>query len=120
MRAVKPAFEDVSAGIFWLSPLPLTRPNRGPLHYENTNTFQLAGALWTVTQIQDYNLLGSCSRDTRQIILKKNVMQELKEQTFFHELIHAIYYMLGREDHDEKEVDLLATFLHHYLQTAKY
>jgi len=82
--------------------------------------FQLAGALWTVTQIQDYNLLGSCSRDTRQIILKKNVMQELKEQTFFHELIHAIYYMLGREDHDEKEVDLLATFLHHYLQTVKY
>jgi hypothetical protein len=28
---VKPAFEDVFAGIFWLSPLPLTRPNRAQL-----------------------------------------------------------------------------------------
>lgn len=83
-------------------------------------TFQLAGSTWTVTQIHDYNLLGSCSRDTRQIILKKNVMQEVKEQTFFHELIHAIFYMLGRDEHDEKEVDVLATFLHHYLQSAEY
>ncbi|CAB4130974.1 hypothetical protein UFOVP128_47 [uncultured Caudovirales phage] len=82
--------------------------------------FQLAGSTWTVTQIQDYNLLGSCNRDTRQILLKKNVMQEVKEQTFYHELVHAIYYMLGRDEHDEKEVDVIATFLHHFLQTAKY
>ena len=82
--------------------------------------FHLAGSLWTVTQIHDYNLLGSCNRDTRQIILKKNVMQEVKEQCFFHELVHAINYMLGKDEHDEKEVDVFATFLHHYIQSAEY
>lgn len=82
--------------------------------------FQLAGSTWTVTQIHDYNLLGSCNRDTRQIILKKNVLHEVKEQCFFHELVHAVHYMLGKDEHDEKEVDVFATFLHHFLQTAKY
>jgi hypothetical protein len=47
-------------------------------------------------------------------------MQEVKEQTFYHELIHAIFYMLGKDEHDEKEVDVLATFLHHFIQSAEY
>jgi hypothetical protein len=45
---------------------------------------------------------------------------EMKEQTFCHELVHAIKYMMGEDDHDEKVVDIFATFLHQYLKTARY
>ena len=83
-------------------------------------TFQLAGAEWVVLQIPDYNVLGLCSRDNRTITLKQNIPQELKQQTFCHELVHAIKFMMGEaEGHDEKEVDVFATFLHHFLISAE-
>lgn len=83
-------------------------------------TFQLAGAEWKVVQIPDYNVLGLCNRDIRTIFLKQNIPKELKEQTFCHELVHAIKYMMGEDDHDEKQTDVFATFLHHYLNSARY
>jgi hypothetical protein len=82
-------------------------------------TFELAGAKWKVVQIEDFALLGQCLRDVRTIHLRKNTPTELKEQTFLHELIHAIKYTLGEENHDEQAVDVFAALLHQYMITAK-
>ena len=82
-------------------------------------TFRLGGATWKVVEIQDFALLGQCLRDVRTIHLRKNALKELKEQTFCHELVHAIKYTLGEDDHNEQAVDLFATFLHQYLVTNK-
>ena len=75
--------------------------------------------MWKVVQIEDFALLGQCSRDVRTIHLKKNIPQEIKEQTFCHELVHAIKFMLGEDDHNEQAVDVFATFLHQYMVTNK-
>ena len=83
-------------------------------------TFQLGGADWQVIQIPNFALLGQCLRDDRTIFLRKNMPTEHKEQTFCHELIHAIKYMQGEDDHNEQQVDLFATFLHQFMKTAKY
>ena len=83
------------------------------------HTFSLAGSEWKVEQFPDFHVLGLCNRDIRTITLKQNVPKEVKEQTFCHELVHAIKYMMGEIDHDEKEVDVFAVFLHHFLITAR-
>lgn len=83
-------------------------------------TFELAGSVWSVVQIKDFNLLGQCLRDERTIHLKQNIPKELKEQTFCHELTHAIKFMMGESEHDEKYVDVFATFLHQVLNTMRY
>lgn len=84
-------------------------------------TFELGGMKWEVVQIENLAELGRCLRDVQTIQLKKNEKAATKEQTFCHELVHAIKYTLGEaEDHSEKEVDLMGTMLHQFLKTAKY
>lgn len=76
---------------------------------------------WEVVQIDNLAELGRCLRDVQVIQLRKNEKLSTKEQTFCHELIHAIKYTLGEaEDHDEKQVDLMGTMLHQFLKTVKY
>ncbi len=83
-------------------------------------TFQLAGSTWKVVQIKDFTHLGQCLRDVRTIHLRENTPKELKDQTFCHELVHAIKFMMGEEDHNEIAVDAFATYLHQALNTAQY
>lgn len=84
-------------------------------------SFELGGMTWEVVQIENLAELGRCLRDVQVIQLKKNEKPSTKQQTFCHELIHAIKYTLGdAEDHDEKQVDLMGTMLHQFLKTVKY
>lgn len=83
--------------------------------------FTLGGTTWQVVQIKDLAELGRCQRDIHTIQLKQNIPKAIKEQTFCHELVHAIKYTLGEaEDHDEQKVDVFATFLHQFMTTVKY
>jgi predicted nucleic acid-binding Zn ribbon protein len=85
--------------------------------------FQMAGAIWKVEQIHDLADLGQTLRDSRTVKLKKDVPKEVKEQTFCHELMHVIKFMQGKslpEEHNEQDIDLMGTFLHHFLISAKY
>lgn len=43
------------------------------------------------------------------------------EQTFYHELVHAILYTLGEKDlnQNEKFVDMFGTMLHQFMKTRK-
>lgn len=41
------------------------------------------------------------------------------EATFFHELVHAIKFVMGDTDHSEKEVEGFGNLLHQWVITSK-
>ena len=41
------------------------------------------------------------------------------EHTFFHELMHALLYARGIQDHDEEIVDGMAALLHQFMLTRR-
>jgi hypothetical protein len=82
-------------------------------------TFKLAGSTWIVEMVPDLPDLGMTHRDECKIQLRADLMTQVKEHTFIHELCHAIKFMMGQEDHDEVEIDAFAAFLHQYHKTAK-
>lgn len=84
--------------------------------------FELGAITWKVVQ-QD-NLLGAygATYSGKGIIeLVSDLPKQIKEQTYCHELVHAILFSMGKQqaDHDEQFVDGFATFLHQALNTAK-
>lgn len=83
--------------------------------------FQLAGATWQVVQLDKLagDVLGLTHRDELKIELKKSLLPTVKETTFFHELLHAIKYTQGLDNHDEVEIDAFAQLLHQAMISAK-
>jgi len=55
------------------------------------------------------------------IEIQEDLPRDLKEQTFMHELLHAICYAQGKTTdlHNEQEIDSCSMFLHQFLKTAK-
>jgi len=89
------------------------------------NSFILGGYKWQVKYFKqseracDY--FGRCWLEKLTIEIREDIPQELKEQTFLHELCHAIYYAQGKttEQHDEREIDSFSMFLHQFLKGYK-
>lgn len=65
--------------------------------------------------------LGYCLYDPPRLYLNKDFhkTREWLEQTFLHELIHALKSARGEREHDEIEIDGLASLLHQYFKTAQ-
>lgn len=82
-------------------------------------SFQLAGITWRVVDSDAISDMGHCDSESATIRLRKDLPQQVKEATFCHELQHAIRYMSGLTDHDEKEVDAQGNLLHQFLTTCK-
>lgn len=78
--------------------------------------FTLAGCEWTVVEVEEMEDLGCTNPQTFTITLRKRQNQQSKEQTFCHELVHAIKFTMGLTDHDEKEVDAFGYLLHQFLK----
>lgn len=81
-------------------------------------SFKLGGMTWAVEQLDFIpGAMGACSNQDAKIVLLKSLPQQVKEQTFCHELIHAILFSMGRpaDQHDEVFVDAFGTMLHQYL-----
>ena len=89
-------------------------------------TFQLLGRTWTVTQdsqeTKHKHLMGECQNNRNTIKLTKGLEgedfpQDEVEQTFFHELTHAVLFTMGKNklNEDEKFVDVFAGLLHQAL-----
>ena len=86
------------------------------------STFQLAGVTWTVERNPHLINMGECHSQRGIIYLKPdpNYSQPVKEQSYCHELVHAILFTMGDSGpHDEKFVDGFAALLHQYMNTAK-
>jgi len=59
----------------------------------------------------------------QKIYINKNlVTKEMTEQTYYHELVHWITFLMLREDlnRDEKFIDMFAHLLYQGLSTAVY
>jgi hypothetical protein len=85
--------------------------------------FTIGGLTWTVRRVKRLKgCYGSCHIPTQTIKILDTLAPEIKEQTFCHELVHAILYGKGllTENHDEELVDSFAMFLHQYMNTAIY
>ena len=85
-------------------------------------TFQLAGIKWAVKENPHLVNMGECHSQKGIIYLKPdpNYTESVKEQTYLHEVVHAILFTMGDVGpHDEKFVDGFASLLHQYVNTAK-
>lgn len=93
--------------------------------------FRLLGHQWRVewshVLLDEEDLQGSCSYRKHVITLQANNNGHWRpssslEQTFLHELVHAVLYAAGQHDlrRDEEAVDLIAGLLHQALVTMEY
>jgi len=88
-------------------------------------TFKLFNTTWTVKQvhkIDNEGSLGICDYNTATIRIRRNLKKDIKESTFYHELMHAILDTLNYDSlsSDEKFVDTMGQSLHQVLKTIDY
>ena len=80
-------------------------------------TFTLGAITWKVKIVEDLpDRMGQADYRNATILIEKNSNSRIMEQTFCHELLHALFFSTGRveEDHPEQLVDALAHYLHQY------
>ena len=83
-------------------------------------TFSLAGIHWRVEDVPGLSELGLCDWNSAVIRLRVGMQEQIRADVFYHELIHAIMYATGLQEHPEREVDALGTLLHQFEQTKEY
>lgn len=78
-------------------------------------SFKLAGVEWTVGdgEITD---LGHTDPESSRIVINKKLDGQVKDVTFYHELVHAIMFTMGEQVHDERFVEGFAQLLYQYEQ----
>lgn len=82
-------------------------------------SFQLGGITWKVVDTDAISDMGHCDSEAATIRLRSDLSQQVKQATFCHELQHAIRYMAGETDHDERTVDAHGNLLHQFLTSWK-
>lgn len=84
--------------------------------------FELGGFKWKVKKVKRLKgAYGDCNTTTNTIRVRETMPVQIQEQTFCHELTHAILISMGKpsDDHNEEFIDGFAVFLHQYLNSAK-
>ncbi len=82
--------------------------------------FKLGGLTWKVVWRKRLKgKYGMCLLEKQQIHILEGLPQELTEQTFCHELVHAILYAMGKDEHNEEFTDAFATMLHQALTSMQ-
>ena len=46
--------------------------------------------------------------------------EQMTQQTFFHELVHAVMFAMGQTNHDEVFTDAFGSFLHQFEKSKAY
>lgn len=82
-------------------------------------TFQLAGSKWYVNYLSHMEEMGKCDPEKQTIFIRMDMNKQTTEQTFYHELVHAIMFTMGKLNHDEEFVDTFGAFLHQYQITKE-
>lgn len=80
--------------------------------------FDLHGITWQVIETDHISELGRCERDKATIWIQAGLPDQIRQATFCHELVHALFFAQGKTEHSEQEVDLLGSLLHQYMLTA--
>lgn len=81
--------------------------------------FELLGSEWKVEEVVGLPVLGETHRDTLTIKLRKELSPTVKATTFYHELVHAMLFAMGKTEHSEEQVDLMGALLHQFEKTKK-
>ena len=82
--------------------------------------FKLAGIDWEVHEVEVMSTLGMTYPDLGIIQIKKGLEPQFAEQTFLHELTHAILFTMGkRDDHNEEFIEGFSQLLHQYMRQIK-
>lgn len=68
---------------------------------------------------EDITDLGHCDLMTYKIMLKSGMSPQATAVTFYHELVHAILFSMGKTNHDEEFVENFGGFLFQYMQTMQ-
>ena len=66
------------------------------------------------------NALGCCTYDKATIEVKSEMSEERVEEVFVHELMHAIMYEAGYDEHDEDLVNRSAKVLYQVLKDNSF
>ncbi|MEB7753317.1 hypothetical protein [Staphylococcus pseudoxylosus] len=77
--------------------------------------FDVRGVKYSVVQLEeidnDPSCLGICIYRESLIQLKKGLSTERKKQVLMHELLHAMLYEAGYDQHDEEQVKNLSVVI---------
>ena len=82
-------------------------------------TFNLAGCQWSVEEVNGLSEMGHTDPEEYVIRLRSTLGEQAKNVTFYHELVHAILFTMGRTDHPEDFVDSFGNLLYQYLNTVE-
>lgn len=89
----------------------------------NDRIINILGVIYQVKEVDTVNKTnprrGEINFLTNEIRIDRSMPESLKEQVLMHEILHAIFDLLGFEDlgEDEKMVQSIATALHHVFST---
>ncbi|SCJ58689.1 Uncharacterised protein [uncultured Clostridium sp.] len=79
----------------------------------------ILGVSYTIEEVDTVNKTnprrGEINYLTNEIKIDKNMPASLKEQVLMHEILHAVFDLIGLDklSEDEKKVQSIATALHH-------
>lgn len=79
----------------------------------------ILGVVYQVSEVDVVNReelrRGEINYMTNEIRIDRNLVQSAKEQTLMHEILHAVFDLLGLDElnADENKVQGIATALHH-------
>jgi hypothetical protein len=82
-------------------------------------SFNLVGGTWKVKLVEDMVDLGRCDPAVFTIFLKKGMNPVYMEQTFYHELVHAVLFSMGKTEHSEEFVDSFGALLHQFTRSQR-
>jgi hypothetical protein len=82
------------------------------------SSFMLAGTVWEVYEVDHLTEMGNCEPAQALLRIRRDMPVQAKESTFYHELVHAILFTMGRNNHDEDFVDTFGNFLHQFANTV--
>lgn len=86
---------------------------------EDAKRLNILGVLYEVKEVDVVNKTeprrGEINYLTNEIRIDKNMPKSLKEQVLMHEIMHAVFDLLGLHElgEDEEKVQSIATALHH-------
>ncbi|NJP37912.1 hypothetical protein HCN83_09970 [Bacillus luteus] len=68
----------------------------------------------------DRNYQGTCDYSKTEISIMEYISNERKEDVFFHELTHAIFYEAGFEEQDEDMINRIGKVIHQVVKNNDF
>jgi hypothetical protein len=72
-----------------------------------------------VSFVKDLPDMGHCDPTKYEICIREGMNEQASVATFYHELVHAIKFVMGEIDHSEKEVEGFGNLLHQWFVTRE-